>query len=89
MDIERPEETIWYEYDTTKQTVLYDEVWYPVNGIVDNIGQSSITIEELQITLFGVYPNTEMAEPYFMFEILNIILPWKHDENYNDVFLQG
>ena len=48
----------------------------------------SIQLEEYSISIVSkeASPNTDISEPYFVFAINNIWLPWTVDDNINECY---
>ncbi|MDD3035853.1 MAG: hypothetical protein PHO93_02955 [Candidatus Saccharimonadaceae bacterium] len=96
IDIAKPIET-WSSH-AYKAEKLADYVsYYAVNGFIKSIGGYEIDIGTVQIIVN--VPNkydvihcpefiitTEFLEPYFIFEIHNLLLPWVVNEDINEFY---
>ncbi len=83
--ISKPDEIFWWDENAQAQTVHYNPT-YTVNGNLNGCDEIKITLGEMNVRIYkGNIPN-ENTEPYFVIEIYGVILPWKMDELFNEVF---
>lgn len=76
IDVEKPIEAMWFTVDKQSKIVNY-AAYYSVHGIAAN-GKYEIDFGTINIVVQPPKnsPNTEMSEPYFVFQIFNLLLPW-------------
>ena len=76
IDVEKPMEVMWLEVD--KQSKIIDYVaYYSIHGTAAK-GKYEIDFGTINIVVQPPKnsPDTEMLEPYFVFQIFNLLLPW-------------
>lgn len=77
IEIDNPEEIICL--NSEDDTINY-EVFYPVKGNATSDEEKNIKLEQaecdIRVILLEQGPNTQMTNPGFYFDILNICLPW-------------
>jgi hypothetical protein len=87
IDIEKPIETFWFVIDKQSKVIDYT-AYYAVHGTAAkgsyeiDFGTINVAVQSLKYS-----PNTEMPEPYFVFQVFNLLLPWvlsDHVENLED-----
>lgn len=73
--INNPEEIICLD---TEDGIINYEVFYPIKGRVVSDEEKNIELAECNIRVVSLEqgPNTQMTDPGFYFDILNICLPW-------------
>lgn len=76
IDVEKPIEAMWFAVDKQSRTVDYT-AYYSVHGTAAK-GEYEIDFEGINVVVQTPKnsPNTEMPEPYFVFQIFNLFLPW-------------
>ncbi|MFZ3132004.1 MAG: hypothetical protein WA125_13100 [Desulfosporosinus sp.] len=77
IDIEKPIETERYIFDKQSKTVDYT-AYYTVHGTVAKGSGYEIDFGSINVVVQSPKnsPNTKMPEPYFVFQIFNLFLPW-------------
>lgn len=82
INIEKPIETEWHIFDRHSKTVDYT-AYYAVHGTAINCNGYEIDFGLINVVVQSPKnsPNTKMQEPYFVFQIFNLILPWVIPEN--------
>lgn len=86
IDIEKPIETEWHISDRQSKTVDYT-AYYAVHGTAANGNGYEIDFGLINVVVQSPNnsPNTKMQEPYFVFQIFNLILPWVMPENIESI----
>ena len=71
-----------------EQGIVEYTLYYAVNGTIELLEESDIQLEEYSISIVSkeASPNTDISEPYFVFAINNIWLPWTVDDNINECY---
>lgn len=87
IDITKPIEQESIVADKSRQLVE-NTVYYAVNGNVISssnydiqLGQSTIEVVPDELS-----PNTDISQPYFVFAVRDIWLPWTVDYNIDDIY---
>lgn len=87
IDITKPIEQESIVADKSRQLVE-NTVYYAVNGNVIfssnydiQLGQSTIEVVPDELS-----PNTDISQPYFVFAVRDIWLPWTVDYNIDDIY---
>ena len=77
IEIDNPEEII---YLSSEDDTINYEVFYPVKGNVTSDEEKNIKLEQAECDIRVIPleqgPNTQMIDPGFYFDILNVRLPW-------------
>lgn len=96
IDVAKPIEQ--WSVAANKQENLVDNVlYYAVNGTVESWDKYEIDFGVINIVVQAPNstdvvkcpensPNTEIGEPYFVFEIFNVWLPWTVDDDINECY---
>lgn len=81
IDVEKPIEAMWFAVDKQSKMINYT-AYYSIHGTATN-GKYEIDFETINIVVQPPKnsPNTEMLEPYFVFQIFNLLLPWALSDN--------
>ena len=81
VDIEKPIEAMWFVVDKQSKTVDYT-AYYAVHGTAAK-GSYEIDFRTINVVVQPPKnsPNTKMPEPYFVFQIFNLLLPWVFTDN--------
>lgn len=71
-----------------EQRIVENTLYYAVNGIAKSLNNSDIQIEQSSIRIIPkeASPNTDISEPYFVFAIYNIWLPWTVDDSMDESY---
>lgn len=85
VDIEKPIETEWFVIDKQSKTIDYT-AYYAVYGSAAK-GSYEIDFGTINVVVQPSKnsPNTEMPEPYFVFQIFNLLLPWVLSDNVEEL----
>ena len=75
IEIDNPEEIICLDVE---DDIINYEVFYPIKGRVVSDEEKNIELAECNIRVVPLEqgPNTQMTDPGFYFDILNVRLPW-------------
>lgn len=86
-DIAKPIELESVVSDKKRGLVEYT-LYYAVYGTIEILDESDIQIGKNSISAVPkeVSPNTDISEPYFVFAVYNIWLPWTVDDNINESY---
>ena len=87
IDINKPIEQQSIIADKTKK-IVENTVYYAVIGEAIALNNSNIPIGQsiVQIIPKEISPNTDISQPYFVFSVSDIWLPWTVDYNIDDVY---
>lgn len=87
IDINKPIEQQSIIADKTKK-IVENTVYYAVIGEAIALNYSNIPIGQsiVQIIPKEISPNTDIPQPYFVFSVSDIWLPWTVDYNIDDVY---
>ena len=87
IDIAKPIEQVSIIADKSKKMVE-NTVYYAVNGNASSLNNSEITLGQsvIEVVPKEKSPNTNIAQPYFVFAVHDIWLPWTVDYNIDDVY---
>lgn len=87
IDITKPIEQESIIADKSQKIVEYT-VYYAVNGEIISSSNSDILLGEsiVQIVPKELSPNTDIPQPYFVFSVCDIWLPWTVDYNIDDIY---
>ena len=75
IEIDNPEEIICLDVE---DDIINYEIFYPIKGRVVSDEEKNIELAECSIRVVPLEqgPNTQMTDPGFYFDILNVRLPW-------------
>lgn len=85
IDIKKPVETHWFVIDKQSKYIDYT-AYYAVHGTAIK-GSYEIDFGSINVALqpLKYSPHTEMPEPYFVFQIFNLLLPWVLSDRAEDL----
>lgn len=86
-DVAKPIELVSILAEKEQGLVEYT-LYYAVHGTVELLDESDMQIGKSSISVVPkeTSPNTDISEPYFVFEIYNVWLPWTVEDNINEFY---